>query len=522
MLETAGFKQFCTHPNLENLAGQLRTGTKHFFLKGLSGSAPAVFASRLFEKESQPQLFILPDKESAAYFYNDLMIFLEPTKVLFFPSSYKRSVRYQKPDPGNLILRTEVLSRLCSSSKKINIVTYPEALVEKVLSRKELKENTLLLKTGEAPSLSFIQEVLDTYGFEQVDFVYEPGQYSVRGSLVDVFSFSNDYPYRIDFFGDDVESIRTFDIESQLSIERCNKLSILPDVNKVAVREKAGSVFSLLSPSCLIWSDNIANTAAVLDELYRETSLKVDEEGETIEMAPPDKDLWLINGQQFQHDLEAFRIIEFGLTPFFTDAHTSTFQTLPQPVFNKNFDLLGEDLLERTRQGFSIFLFTENKKQIERLESIFSDLNREIEFKPVLASLHEGFIDNDLKICCYTDHQIFERYHKFRLTKGFSRKEAVSIRELTGLHPGDYVVHIDHGIGRFGGLEKIEVNGKMQEAIKLVYRDNDILYVSIHSLHRISKKGETMSLQKFTNWDPMPGKILKTKPRRKLRILPGD
>jgi len=520
MLETAGFKKKYKHFHQRNLSKALKAGTMRLYLKGLSGSSSSVFASQIFEQEKVSQFFILPDNESAAYFYNDLLIFLEPERIFFFPSSYKRSVKYQQPDPGNLILRTEVLNQLSSSSKKIIIVTYPEALAEKVLSRKDLKDNTLQLKTGELLSISFIQEVLDTYGFEQVDFVYEPGKYSIRGSLVDIFSFSNDYPYRIDFFGDEVESIRTFDIETQLSIETCEKIFILPDINKISAQKKAGSVLSLLPTSCQIWSDYLENTATIIDNLYNETTLKGDEEGKTTHVSPPDNDAWLISGRQFIEDLQTFSIIEFGLTPFFSDATTFTFQTIPQPVFNKNFNLLEEDLVDKTNLGYSNFLFTENEKQIERLKSVFSDRNSEVNFKPVLAALHEGFIDHDLKICCYTDHQIFERYHKFKLNKGFSKKEAVSIRELTGLHPGDYVVHIDQGIGRFGGLEKIEVNGKIQEAIKLVYRDNDILYVNIHSLHRISKyKGKDTEPPKIYKLGSPAWQNLKNKTKRKVKDI---
>ncbi|MCD6598908.1 MAG: transcription-repair coupling factor, partial [Bacteroidales bacterium] len=471
----------------------------------------------------QAQLIILNDKEEAAYFYNDLKNISGDKWIYFFPASYKRSIKYQQPDSSNIVLRTEVLNLLAGKGKKFLIVTYPEALIEKVISRKELKANTLQLSEEENISMPFLEEVLEEYNFERVDFVYEPGQYSIRGSIVDVFSFSNDHPYRIDFFGDDVESIRTFDVETQLSLEAIKKISILPNIKDLTEEKQSYSFLKLLDSSFLIWVNDIDFITHRINELYNQTNFRTDDEGETISSNAMSKDTWIVTGDVIKQDIYNFTTLEFGKTGFEKEASIVKFNTSPQPVFNKNFELLSEDLHKNNSLAYKNYLLTENDKQAERLQSIFSDNKNEVEFSPVNITLHEGFIDHDLKLCCYTDHQIFERYHKFQLKTNFSKKEAISLKELTGLHPGDYVVHIDHGIGRFGGLEKIEVNGKMQETIKLVYKDNDTVYLSIHALHRISKyKGKEAVPPKIHKLGSVAWKNLKQKAKKQVKDIARD
>ena len=515
-------KQFI-HPNLNLIDSLVKEGKQRIFLKGLSGSSAAVYCAGFQPLSKQPQLIILNDKEEAAYFYNDLKNISGDKWIYFFPSSYKRSIQYQQPDSSNIVLRTEVLNLLAGKGKRFLIVTYPEALVEKVISRKELQNNTLHLSENENIPMSFLEEVLEEYGFERVDFVYEPGQFSIRGSIVDVFSFSNDHPYRIDFFGDDVESIRTFDVETQLSLEAVKKISILPNIKDLTKEKQSFSFLKLLHPSFLIWINDIDFITHRINELYEQTNLRTDEEGETIGTDTLSKDTWIVTGDQIKQDIYNYTTLEFGKTGFEKGASIVEFHTSPQPVFNKNFDLLSEDLHKNKSLTYKNYLLTENDKQAERLLSIFSDNKDEVEFSPVNITLHEGFIDHDLKLCCYTDHQIFERYHKFQIKTNFSKKEAISLKELTGLHPGDYIVHIDHGIGRFGGLERIEVNGKMQETIKLVYKDNDTVYISIHALHRISKyKGKEAVPPKIHKLGSVAWKNLKQKVKKHVKDIARD
>jgi transcription-repair coupling factor (superfamily II helicase) len=455
---------------------------------GLSGSSKSLITAAVIPELSGIHLIILPEKDEAAYFYNDLVNLMGSESVLFFPSSYKRSVHYNQVDNGNVILRTHVMDRLGSDNtfkdgNFLVIVTYPEGLAEKVITHIKLKKNTLQLNKGEKLSIGFMQEVMEEYRFTQVDFVYEPGQYAIRGSLVDVFSFSCPDPYRIDFFGDEVESIRTFDVDNQLSKELHEKISILPNVQELTLEDICEPLTDYLDAASVIWISDIRYTTDKLNELYNEVCLRAAKKDEVL----PLTENQLTTGHYLLSKLPEFHVVEFGSRSFFPGSRHVGFNTAPQPAFNKNFNLLAEDLLASTHNGNKNYLLSDGEKQIERLTAIFHDINRNIRFQPLLKTLHEGFIDRDLKLCCYTDHQIFERYHKYTLQNYFSNRGVLSLKELQGLQPGDYVVHIDHGIGKFGGLEKIDINGKVQESIRLVYQDNDVLYVSIHSLHRISK-----------------------------------
>ncbi len=455
---------------------------------GLSGSSGSLVAAALIPQLPGVHLMILPEKEDAAYFYNDLVNLLGSDPVLFFPSSFKRSVQFNQTDNGNVILRTNVLNRLGSGEKHADgnfliIVTYPEGLAEKVITHKKLKKNTLHLARGEKISIGFMREVMEEYRFAEVDFVYEPGQYAIRGSLVDVFSFAHPDPYRIDFFGDEVESIRTFDIDNQLSKELHDRISILPNVQELTLEDVSEPLTEYLDTSSVIWINDIRFTTDKLNEIYLDISRRATKKDEVM----PLTENQLTTGHYLISKLPEFRIVELGSRSFYSGSQSVSFSTSPQPAFNKNFNLLSGDLLALTQSGHTNYILSDSEKQIERLTAIFKDINRSIKFQPLLKTLHEGFIDRDLKLCCYTDHQIFERYHKYTLQNYFSNRGTLSLKELQGLQPGDYVVHIDHGIGKFGGLEKIDINGKVQESVRLVYQDNDVLYVSIHALHRISK-----------------------------------
>jgi transcription-repair coupling factor (superfamily II helicase) len=459
-------------------------------LKGIIGSSKAFISAAIFTTVPGLHLHILPDKESAAYFYNDLEQILEDRdletgnkQILFFPSSFKKSFDAVKKDNLGLLSRTEILNRLHSRAKKFIIVTYPEALSEKVVNKKFLEKNTLKLRSGEAVSLEFVLDLLIEYEFERTEFVIEPGQFSLRGGLIDVYSFSGDHPYRIEFEGDNVASIRTFDPTNQLSIEKKEEISIIPDIRISRERLiKYDSLFSFLPEHTVIWSEDVQYTSDILDK-------------------NEDANLFL-PGQEFLDEIGRFRLIEYGKNYLSSSGKIVHYNMSPQPSFNKNFDLLFADLQKNIANGLKNILLTDNPKQAERLQSILDDIQDkkgdEEDGSPLTGTrhdlhttinfpLHEGFIDKDIKIACYTDHQIFERYHRFYLRDGYVSKEALTLKELYDLRPGDFVTHIDHGIGRFDGLEKIINNGKEQEAIRLVYKNNDILYVSIHSLHRISK-----------------------------------
>ncbi len=460
-------------------------------LDHLGGSSKSlVLASCLSELKHMNHLVVLNDKEAAAYFYNDLSGLRPLESIQFFPSSFKRSVQFANLSRENNVLRSSVLESARKKKEGNIIISYPAALIEKVISRKDLKENTFNLRQGDKLSLSFLTDFLDGYGFMSVDYVYEPGQYSIRGSILDIFSFSDKTPCRIDFFGDEIDSIRSFNIDNQLSIAKIKDLSIVPDFQlfDTETLSSAGNRISLieyLGKNTLVWVEDQDYIIGRIDQVYGDTDPELLAETDHISIS--DKSELLITAEELETGLRDLKVVQMNGRAGKVPVSHITYSTSLQPVFNKNFELLQEDLEHMHEEGYSSFILSDNPKQLDRIRSIFEDLEVDTSFTDLILVLHEGFIDHELKIALYTDHQIFDRYHKFNLDEHFTRKESLSIRELTGLHPGDYVVHIDHGIGQFGGLEKIDLNGREQEAIKLVYKDNDILYVSIHSLHRISK-----------------------------------
>ncbi len=488
---------FQEHPQLLRLTEALRS-QQRLLITGLTGSSKALTVAALSAKTGGQHLVVCTDKEAAAYCYNDLENLFEERdmdfnkkQVLFYPTSYRKPYEPEKLDNNFILSRAEVLGRWSVSERKTIVVTYPEALSEKVVTRNFLSKNTLKLKTGEKVSLDFVSDVLAEYNFERVDFVVEPGQFSIRGGLLDVFSFSNDHPYRIEFFGEEVESIRTFDPVSQLSIQPLQRISLLPNIQDRNMEAGRQSFLDFIPRTTIVWLDEPRSLAESLQNEWDKANEVFEKITETKGAQTPDQ--LFSKPEDLIGELFTLRLIEMGQKSIFKAQSVHAFETLAQTAFNKNFKLLLEDLLTKQRAGYQVFILSDNTKQIERLFAIFDDIHpvgnqkEKPLFSPVYHSMHAGFTDEQLKLVVYTDHQIFERYHKFHLREGFTGKEALTLSELYDLQPGDFVSHIDHGIGRFDGLEIIDNNGKKQEAIRLLYKNDDILYVSIHSLHRIAK-----------------------------------
>lgn len=478
-------------------------------LKGLLGSSFSFVFQAIFKQSNKPFLLIFNEKEEAAYYLNDLEQMIGANDVLFYPSSYRRPYQIEETDNANILLRSEVLNRINSRKKPAVIVTYPEALFEKVVTRKDLEKNTLKIAVGETVTIDFINEVLFEYEFKRVDFITEPGEFSVRGGILDVFSFSNDNPYRIEFFGNEVDSIRTFDVETQLSLEKQTKITIIPNLenkfidssNVVMTRE---SFLEYISDKTVLCIENTEFLTSQLDKLFSKAIETFEKLSKEVKHASPEH--LFLNQETFLRKALDFSIIELSNKPFFKTTKTFEFHIQPQPSFNKQFDLLLNNLSDNHFNGYTNYLFCSNEAQANRFHDIFESLdetnheNVRKQYHTMVSSLYQGFIDEENQIACYTDHQIFERYHKFNIKNGYSKKQTLTLKELNSLSVGDYVTHIDHGIGKFGGLQKIQVEGKTQEAIKLAYADNDIVYVSIHSLHKISK---------YTGKDGTPPKIYK-------------
>jgi len=465
-------------------------GKRHFQIKGLSGSLDMILFSAVFRKSGGYHLIIAHDKEEAAYLNNDLQELLYDREILFFPSSYKRPYQYDEVENANILMRAEILNKILVKEKKSEIVvTYAEALYEKVINKRALRDNTFIAKVGEKVDLEFIAELLSTYDFEKTDFVYEPGQFSIRGGIVDIFSYANDLPFRLELFGKEIESIRTFDPESQLSVENITSISIIPNVQTKLLQEVRQSFLEFFPEDTCLWFNDYQFTLDSIDENFEKAEKQFHQIVNTAE-----KQKLLIhphdlfdNANTFLSKTETFRKIEFGHKFYLKDARLFQFDSQPQPSFNKNFELLVENLVSNEKKGWLNIICSESDKQINRLQNIFQELDPTLKVQSLLIGLREGFVDKNLQIACYTDHQIFERFHRYKTKQKSSKSKALTLRELRTLQPGDFVVHIDYGVGRFAGLEKVDVAGKLQEAVRLVFRDDDLLYVNIHSLHKISK-----------------------------------
>lgn len=517
---------------IKQLVEQLTAGndTADVFVQGLIGSQEAFVAASVFKQTDFNHLFVLTDREEAAYFQNNLKSLLGAKDIFFFPDSYKRPQDFSELNSNNVLLRTETVNRLSNSSTKAEIaVTYPEALIEKVVKQEVLNEQTLRLQVNEKLDVDFMIDLLVEFEFERVDFVYEPGQFSIRGDIIDIFSFGNEFPYRVELFDEEIESIRTFDPLTQLSQKKIASVTIVPNIQTHFTNDKKASILEVLPTNTLLWfkdgqmmMDVFAQAlekAAKAQPLIKKNRIEHPNhpllEGEVEEI--------FLSWADFIKGISRFRVIEFGRASFFKSEQRIAFNSKPQPSFNKNFDLLIKNLQQNTEAGYTNLIFAENPKQVERFYAIFEDLKAKVEFTPIHVGIHQGFIDENLKAACYTDHQIFNRYHKYNLRQGFNKDKALLMKTLRELKPGDFVTHIDHGVGVFSGLEKIEVGGQVQETVRLIYAGNDILYVGIQSLHKISKyvgkEGEPPRVNKLgtETWSN-----LKKKTKKKIKELAFD
>ncbi len=519
--------QYKSDPRVAILAETLNKGKKgRVHLRGLVGSSDSVLALALYFLLHRHMIFVLPEREEAAYFLSDLENLLEK-EILFFPSSFRKSFEFTLVDSSNVLQRAEVLNELNHSAEygKI-IVTYPEALAEKVIDRSALEKNTLEIAVGNKLSIDFINEFLIEYDFERVDFVYEPGQFSIRGGIVDIFSFSHDLPYRIEFFADYIESIRTFEIEDQLSVEQVKSITVVPNVQSKFLTDHNISLLEYIDQDTIIWFKDVEFTFDVVKSGYKKAveywkALSSEDKQQNPHWIDPKFNF--TDEKMLADQLRDFDILEFGKQFYYQADETIHFDIKPQPSFNKDFSLLIHNFKENEKSGLENLIFTDSTKQIERLYSIFEDLNAGVKFSPVHLSLREGFIDHAQKLVCYTDHQIFDRYYKYKLKKGYIRNQAITLKELRELKPGDFITHIDHGIGKYAGLEKVDVNGRSQEMIRLVYADNDLLYVNINSLNRISKySGKEGTVPKMNKLGTDTWEKLKKTTKKKVKDIARD
>ena len=463
--------------NLQKLQTSIDKSESNIILKGLYGSSKSFLINSLFSNSNKNIYWILENKESAGYHFNDLEGLITENQLYFFPSSYNRENDFKKTNTQSIFLRTELIRNLSSNSNKNLIVTYPEAVFEKIIIKKDIKKRFLKIKTEDIMSLESFNEKLFDLEFNREDFVVEPGDFSVRGGIVDVFSYSNNKPYRIEFFGDEIESIRTFDIETQISNNTLKSVEILGDLENKEIDYQRDTIFNFIRDNSIIITENI--------ELLKDSLSNSFEKLISNNKGKNELNNLFYNGESIEKDLNKFSVIELNKIRS-KNIHTQ-FNISPQPAFNKKFKLLIENISQFFKKEYSVKIFCSSKTQIKRFKDIF-ELNN-IDFDPILVekAIYKGFIDHDRKEVCYSDHEIFERYHKFKIKSGFEVKKRVNLNELKQLEIGDYVTHIDHGVGVFGGLKKIDVNGKIQEAIKLTYGERDTLYVSIHLIHKICK-----------------------------------
>jgi transcription-repair coupling factor (superfamily II helicase) len=510
----------------KTLAGKLSSPSPvKLRLTGLVGSVDAILAAALYKIQPRTQLFVFNDIDEARYFYSDLENLLEGKTVLFFPSSYRRPFQITGLDNTLVLERAEVLNRLNQHSLNGElIVTTAEALSELVITEKNLSANTYELKVGHPFDLEFFIDFLTEHHFERTDFVYEAGQFSIRGGIVDVFSFSNDQPYRLELDGEMIESIRTFDPNTQLSVKKVDRFFIIPNVQKDIDNNERQNFFYYLPDDAIIWSKDIHLSLEQIEK-GREKAQQIYEK--TVPL--PDQEPLLPVEKIYeteQNVLAAFKKykgVESGTRFYFKGDETIEFNISPQPVFKKNFKLLIENLKGNQEAGLANLIFSESSRQVERLYTIFEDLDRTIEFTPIYHGISKGFIDKDLKLACYTEHQVFDRFYRGHTKNAYSKSRIITLKELKDLKPGDFVTHIDHGIGKFAGLEKIDVNGHVQEAVRLVYRDSDLLYVSINSLHKISKYvGKDGTEPRVNKLGSDAWEKLKTSTKKKVKDIARD
>ena len=521
------------NPRLFQLADRLAmSDPQHIYCKNLRGSAPSFLVSSVFLNnsfEGLNHLIICDDSEAAAYVHNTIENLTRALDLFYFPSSFRNRKNFSLLNSSHIMLRTEALTKLTTGGNKKIIVTYPEALFEKVVLPKTLSGNIIYLKTTDVIDVDEMVEKLIGYGFERADFVYEPGQFAIRGGIFDIYSFGNEKPYRIELFGNEVDSIRIFDPETQLSERKLVQVSIIPNVETQFGGDEKISLLDFLPENTIVWMQEW--------ELINERLLTQEEDfrlffdnGSTVTTSEenPNEKISLTkddfsSAALLQQQLTLRHTIEFGNRSTWGNTIDIEFNTKEQPAFNRKFDFLIRDLNEWARKGYGLYLFADNPRQLERLHSIFEDLKVEIQFTPIPISIHEGFIDNDVKVVCYTDHQIFQRYHKYKVKQAYNKSKALTLRTLRELQPGDYVTHIDHGVGVYSGLQKIEANGKVQEAVRIIYKDSDILYVNINSLHKISKyTGKEGTIPKVNKLGSDTWNKLKEKTKTKVKEIAFD
>ncbi|MCU7693324.1 transcription-repair coupling factor [Haoranjiania flava] len=494
--------RYAQYPLLNQLADRLSISpTEKIYLQNLYGSASEFIAAAVFLHENLKgynHVFILNDAEEAAYFHNTLENLTGALNLFYFPSSFKTRKNFRLLNSSHVMLRTEALSKFSVPAVERTgaMVTYPEAIFEKVVGADSLNKNIIQLKVNDTLDVDGLMNRFVDFGFSRTDFVYEPGQFALRGGILDIYSFGNDKPYRVELFGNEVDSIRLFDPESQLSERKLIQVSIIPNVETQFAPGEKLSLFEALPPNTIYWikdwdvvEENVRKQYADLSDFLNKLPGEEEAHEEETDDSRILKELHIhefITEKDIKEALAHRQVIEFGYRPHLANFEIEFF-TKEQPAFNRNFELLISDLKSYEKKQYGIYIFSDQAKQLERLNSIFTDLNTEIQFTPVPKSIHEGFVDDDLKIVCYTDHQIFQRYHKYRVKQAFNKNKALTLKALKDLQPGDYVTHIDHGVGVYSGLQKLEVNGNVQEAVRIIYQNQDILYVNINSLHKISK-----------------------------------
>lgn len=491
-------QQFTENSTYQSLLKHVQT-KENAEVTGLAGASLSIVIANLFNTVHRPLLVLLPDKEESAYILNDLETLVGEQRVLFFPDSYRRPYQIEDTDNANVLLRAEVLNQLSHSTKPLLIVSYPEALFEKVITRKQLEKNTLKIQKGDSLTIDFLNEVLFSYHFNRTDFVTEPGEFSVRGGIVDVFSFSNNEPYRIELFGNEVDSIRTFDVESQLSTAQLSKITIIPNVENKESDEIRQSFLEYISEQTLFIGKDMGFFDAKIEKLFTKATDIYQKLPNEVKRTPPEE--LYCQATDLSNQIQRFQQVNINATTSVSKKGKEfSFHTTPQPSFNKQFELLISYLNNKYQEGYQNYILCGSEQQAKRFQDIFEEIDQKVPYQTIQLSLHAGFVDTELKYNVFTDHQIFERYYKFQLKNGYAKKQAITLKELMQLEVGDYVTHIDHGIGKFAGLQKIEVEGKQQEAIKLIYGDRDVLFVSIHALHKITK---------YNGKDGKPPKIYK-------------
>ena len=545
-------EQYQNTPRLFQLADRFSFAQpQKIYLKNLQGSSSQFVVASAFMHPSCSQLnhlIILNDAEEAAYFHNTLENLTEALDIFYFPSSFKNRKNYQLLNSSHVMLRTEALTKIAAGGNKKVLVTYPEALFEKVVLPATLSSNIIHIKAGDRLNVDELLLKLADYGFERTDFVYEPGQFAIRGGILDIYSFGNEKPYRVELFGNDVDSIRIVDPETQLSERKLLQVTIIPNVDTQFSSEDRVSLFDFLPENTIVWmqdyelckehlADNEEDLQAFLNlqeeikasfeantttagKLAAKRKEQEDQEDKLIKKDVGVNDF--ITAVALNDELSKKHLVEFGYQSYLANFEID-FNTKEQPAFNRQFDLLIRDLKSWESKKFQLYIFAENPKQLERLRSIFHDLKAEIIFNPIATSIHEGFIDEDQKIVCYTDHQVFQRYHKYKVKQAYNKNKAITLRTLRELQPGDFVTHIDHGVGIFSGLQKIEANGRLQEAVRLIYKDTDILYVNINSLHKIAKyTGKDGSVPKVNKLGSDVWNKLKEKTKTKVKEIAFD